>query len=71
METPSQPYSTLPLDRMSLTVLRALLMGTAKPSPLLEPVWEAIQVLMPTTSPRRLTRAPPELPGLMAASVWM
>ena len=28
-------------------------------------------VLMPTNSPRVLTRAPPELPGLTAASVWM
>ena len=27
--------------------------------------------LMPTSSPLRLTSAPPELPGLMAASVWM
>ena len=26
---------------------------------------------MPTRSPRRLTSAPPELPGLMEASVWM
>jgi len=26
---------------------------------------------MPTSSPRALTRAPPEFPGLMAASVWM
>ena len=27
--------------------------------------------LMPTSSPRVFTSAPPELPGLMAASVWM
>src|SRR5260370_14762640 len=26
---------------------------------------------MPITSPSMLTRGPPELPGLMAASVWM
>ena len=26
---------------------------------------------MPTTRPSAFTRAPPELPGLMAASVWM
>jgi hypothetical protein len=26
---------------------------------------------MPISSPRLLTSAPPELPGLMAASVWM
>ena len=33
------------------------------------PLWLTMPVLMPTSSPRRLTRAPPELPGLMAASV--
>ena len=30
-----------------------------------------IAVLMPISSPRRLTSAPPELPGLIEASVWM
>ncbi len=29
-----------------------------------------IEVSMPTTSPRRLNSGPPELPGLMGASVW-
>ncbi len=28
-------------------------------------------MLMPISRPSRLTSAPPELPGLMAASVWM
>src|SRR5258708_36841131 len=28
-------------------------------------------VFMPTTLPARSTRGPPELPGLIAASVWM
>ena len=37
----------------------------------LPPAVEAMAVLMPTTSPLELIRAPPELPGLMAASVWM
>ncbi len=32
---------------------------------------ETRNVLMPITSPRASTSAPPELPGLMAASVWM
>ena len=31
----------------------------------------AIAVLIPMTSPAPLTSAPPELPGLIAASVWM
>ena len=30
-----------------------------------------VAVLMPMTSPAALTRGPPELPALMAASVWM
>ena len=45
-------------------------MGTAKPMP-----WpicgETMAVLIPTTSPFMLKSGPPELPGLMAASVWM
>ena len=42
------------------------LIGTARPSPT-----PATAVLMPTTRPRPSTSAPPELPGLSAASVWM
>src|SRR5213592_4290121 len=42
--------------------------GMAKPMP--EPP-ATIAVLMPMTSPCMLTSGPPELPGLMAASVWM
>ena len=30
-----------------------------------------IDALMPTSSPLRLASAPPELPGLMGASVWI
>src|ERR1700742_1654432 len=30
-----------------------------------------MSVLMPTISPSRLRRGPPELPGLILASVWM
>jgi hypothetical protein len=39
--------------------------------PWLPPLWEKIAVLMPTSRPFMSTSAPPELPGLMAASVWM
>ena len=47
-----------------------MLIGTANPTP--EPsCGETIAVLMPTTSPRRLKSGPPELPELIAASVWM
>jgi hypothetical protein len=42
------------------------LIGTARPSPT-----PATAVLMPTTSLDELASAPPEFPGLRAASVWM
>ena len=45
--------------------------GTAKPMPIEPPDGEMIAVLMPITSPSRLNSGPPELPRLMAASVWM
>ena len=43
----------------------------AKPTPCEPPEREKIAVLMPTTLPAMSISAPPELPGLMAASVWM
>jgi hypothetical protein len=43
----------------------------AKPMPTLPPLRETMAVLMPASLPSVVTRAPPELPGLMAASVWM
>ena len=42
------------------------LIGTASPRPT-----PATAVLMPITRPRESASAPPELPGLSAASVWM
>jgi hypothetical protein len=50
---------------------RTMLAGIAKPMPCEPPEREKIAVLMPTRRPARSTSAPPELPGLMAASVWM
>ena len=50
--------------------------GIAKPRPI-EPVsWpllpsDAPAEFIPTSSPRRFTSGPPELPGLIAVSVWM
>ena len=71
MTTPSQPRVTAPSSmRLSMTCA-AMLTGMAKPMPMLPPVRVAMAVFMPTTSPRRFTSGPPELPGLMAASVWM
>ena len=47
---------------------RAILMGMENPMP-----WPVatMAVLMPMTRPWRLSSGPPELPGLMDASVWM
>ncbi|MCW0422741.1 hypothetical protein NB713_000684 [Xanthomonas sacchari] len=39
--------------------------------PAMLPCGLKLAVLMPTNSPRRSTSAPPELPGLIEASVWM
>ena len=43
----------------------------AKPSPIEPPVGEKIAVLMPMTLPSMSNSGPPELPRLIAASVWM
>ena len=45
-----------------------MLIGMAKPIP--SAVW-ATAVLIPMTLPAESRSAPPELPGLIAASVWM
>ena len=47
----------------------ARLIGMAKPMPRLLGLSLTIAVLIPMTSPRRLSSGPPELPGLIAASV--
>ena len=54
-----------------LNTARDMFEGTAKPMPTLPPAGPMIALLMPINSPRRFTRAPPELPGLIDASVWM
>ena len=56
---------------MESTTRRATDAGTAKPMPSLPPDFELIAELMPTISPSRFASGPPELPGLIAASVWM
>ena len=50
---------------------RTVLIGTAKPMPMLPSVRPLLMmaVLMPMTSPRMFSSGPPELPGLIAASV--
>ena len=57
---------------MSCSATRfTVLEGMANPKPALDWEVEEIYVLMPMSSPLSLTRAPPELPGLIAASVWI
>ena len=76
--TPSCGCVALPVSISSCAIRLAWSIGIAKPSPI-EPDWldrwlapsEAIAELMPTTRPARSTSGPPELPGLIAASVWM
>ena len=43
--------------------------GIAKPTPEYTPVFENMAVFIPTTSPFILSKGPPELPGLISASV--
>jgi hypothetical protein len=51
------------------TILVIMLDGIANPIPENVPVPEKIAVFIPITSPWRLSRGPPELPGFMGASV--
>ena len=51
------------------SAVRTVLDGIAKPTPCDPPVVDAIAVLIPITSPRRLINGPPLLPGFIAASV--
>ena len=51
-------------------MLLARLMGMAKPTFMARAGFRMAE-LMPITSPSKLNSGPPELPWLMAASVWM
>ena len=68
---PSTPRLTSPYLISWALRLWAILLGMAKPIPTLPPPGAKIAVLMPMSSPLRLIRAPPELPRLIAASVWI
>ena len=57
---------------MSWGTTRAIVsMGTAKPMPAEAPEGLRMEVFMPISRPLESSSGPPELPGLMAASVWM
>ncbi len=65
--TPKNGLTSLPWSFTLFTRPLTSLIGMAKPMP-----WapSATAVFIPMTSPEILTSGPPELPGLMAASVW-
>ena len=71
MSTPIQPRWTCPNSARSRATRMARSIGIAKPRPTKPPDWVRMNALTPTTSPSALTSGPPELPGLMAASVWI
>ena len=72
---PMTGYSALPVSRICCAVTRTCSIGMANPTPMLPPSPPSIPPVVaiaeftPTTWPRRFTSGPPELPGLMAASV--
>src|SRR2546422_11047598 len=68
---PSQGWVTLAPLSISGRKSLAVLIGTAKPMPTEPRTGLSIAVLMPTTSPRELISGPPELPGVIGASVWI
>ena len=69
-ETPMRPRITLPVCSCG-SRSRTVLLGTANPIPMFPSLRALVMmaVFMPMTSPRTLSSGPPELPGLIAASV--
>ncbi len=69
-DIPIQLRRTLPLSISCEETQLAIFDGREKPTPL-APLAVNIAALTPITSPARLNIGPPELPWLMAASVWI
>ena len=68
---PGEGYTTLPSASSASTTRMSSSVETAKLMPMsVSPADAKIADIMPTRRPRRSTSAPPELPGLAAASVW-
>ena len=63
--------STVPPAPRGETIYFPLFDGTANPTPSLPPESLSICELTPTTRPSRSSSGPPELPWLIAASVWI
>ena len=68
---PTQGSRTRVPDLADSATTLTMLAGMAKPMPLEPPAGDRMAVLMPTRRPSMSISAPPELPGLMEASVWM
>src|SRR5437667_3248778 len=69
--TPRKACSALPLEISCAAIERIVSDGTANPTPSLPPESLSICEVTPITFPCALRRGPPELPWLIAASVWM
>jgi hypothetical protein len=69
MLTPRPTRVGRPLAMICGTTRSMTVCGTAKPMPAEEPLALKIIVFMPMSWPRLSSSGPPELPGLMAASV--
>ena len=68
---PRSARMTRPFSMSCRRIREIALIGTAKLMPADWPTWLTIAVFMPITCPLELSSGPPELPGLIAASVWM
>ena len=69
MLTPRNPLLTFPAFLSCSTTLIAILDGIENDRPTDPPVGEYIWELMPTTSPSKLNKGPPEFPRFIATSV--
>ena len=67
--TPKYGWITSPFLRSWSETLLAKLIGIAKPKPAPGPL--LTNVFIPITSPLEFMSGPPELPGFIAASVWI
>ena len=67
--SPTQARRTFPNRRSSSATRRARSIGIANPIPTDPPELVKIELFTPTTSPTAFASGPPELPGLIGASV--
>ncbi len=69
--TPMPGLVTLPFSMSWVTTFLMTSTGMANPIPALAPLGLKIAVFIPMRRPRESRSGPPELPGLIEASVWM